>query len=142
MANLSDRLRKLRQEKKLTQEQLGKILGIGKSTISMYENNNSTPDDELKKKITEFFNVSLDYLMGKSDIRNPYTETLKTIDEKYPPVSDVEEAMKIIMTQPGLMLKGELLTDEDKIILANSIQNGLKLAEELRKKRREKMEGK
>lgn len=69
MVNLADRLRILRQEKRLTQDQLGKMFGVGKSTISMYENENSTPDDELKKKLAEFFEVSLDYLMGSSDIK-------------------------------------------------------------------------
>ena len=74
MANFSDRLRQLRLENDLTQEQFGKIFGIVKFTVSLYENGKSTPDDETKKKIAEYFNVSLDYLMGFSDIRNPYKD--------------------------------------------------------------------
>lgn len=73
MSNLSTRIKNLRLESDLTQEQFGKIFGIVKSTVSLYENGKSTPDDETKKKIAEYFNVSLDYLMGFSDIRNPYT---------------------------------------------------------------------
>jgi transcriptional regulator with XRE-family HTH domain len=70
MITLSDRLKELRKENNMTQSDLGKILGVGKTTISMYENGNSTPNDEIKLKIAEYFNVSLDYLLGKSEIKN------------------------------------------------------------------------
>ena len=70
MISLPDRLKELRKSKKLTQTELGKILGVGKTTISMYETNNSTPNDEIKLKIAEYFNVSVDYLLGKTDIKN------------------------------------------------------------------------
>ena len=40
MISLPDRLKELRKSKKLTQTELGKILGVGKTTISMYETNN------------------------------------------------------------------------------------------------------
>lgn len=73
MSTLADRLKELRKSKKLTQTELGKILGVGKTTISMYETNNSTPNDEIKMKISEYFNVSLDYLLGKTDFKN-YTD--------------------------------------------------------------------
>lgn len=73
MATLADRLKEIRKENNLTQSELGKILGVGKTTISMYENGNSTPNDEIKLKIAEDFDVSLDYLLGKTDIRN-YTD--------------------------------------------------------------------
>lgn len=70
MFTLADRIKELRKSNKLTQEELGKILGVGKTTISMYETSNSTPNDEIKLKISEYFNVSLDYLLGKTNIKN------------------------------------------------------------------------
>lgn len=70
MVILADRLKKIRKNNNLTQAELGKILGVGKTTISMYENGNSTPNDEIKLKIAEHFNISLDYLLGKTDIKN------------------------------------------------------------------------
>lgn len=70
--------------------------------------------------------------LTNSDIKEPYKKNTK---EKYPEVHDVEEAMKIILEQPGLMLKGSILSDESKIILANAIQMGLRTAEELEKKK-------
>lgn len=73
MATLADRLKELRKSNNLTQAELGRILGVGKTTVSMYETDNSTPSDEIKLKISEHFNVSLDYLLGKTDKKN-YTE--------------------------------------------------------------------
>ena len=84
MATLKDRLKNLRNEKGLNQEDFGKIFGLVKSTISMYENGHSTPDDELKKKFAKFFDVSLDYLMGESDIKEPAEKLLeKNKDNEY-----------------------------------------------------------
>ena len=70
MITLADRLKELRKSNNLTQEELGKILGVGKTTISMYENGNSTPNDEIKLKIADYFNTSVDYLLGKTNIKN------------------------------------------------------------------------
>lgn len=81
MATIGDRIKQLRLENNLTQEEFGKIFGIVKSTVSMYESNKSTPDDELKKKIAEYFNVSLDWLMGVSDIRNPADEITEAVED-------------------------------------------------------------
>ncbi|NLY44740.1 MAG: helix-turn-helix transcriptional regulator [Tissierella sp.] len=128
---LGDKIRQLREERNLNQLELAKSLNISNTTLSQYESGNRTPSDEIKKAIAEYFNVSLDYLMGASNVRNPYKDNKEEI---YPAVNDVEEAMKIILDQPGLMLKGELLSDESKIILANAIQMGLRTAEELERK--------
>lgn len=49
-------------------------------------------------------------------------------------ITDVKEAMKLILSQPGLMLNGEMLSDESKIALANAIQLGLQYAEQMQKK--------
>lgn len=60
---LSDRLKKLREQNQLTQVQFAKIFGISAGTIGMWETNKRSPDTEMLKKISEYFNVSLDYLL-------------------------------------------------------------------------------
>ncbi|MCI1478089.1 MAG: helix-turn-helix domain-containing protein [Clostridium beijerinckii] len=70
---LGNRIKTLRLEANLTQEEFGKPYSLKKSTVSQYESGSSRPDDELKKRIALDYNVSLDWLMGLSDIRN-YTE--------------------------------------------------------------------
>jgi len=74
MSNLSVRIKELRKENKMTQDEFGKIFGIVKSTVSMYENGHNSPDDDLKVKIADYFDVSLDYLLGRTNIRKYETE--------------------------------------------------------------------
>ena len=65
------RIKLLREEKGLKQEELAKILSIAPSTIGMYERDAREPNDEIKIKMAEYFGVSIDFLLGKSDVRNP-----------------------------------------------------------------------
>lgn len=67
---IGERIRQLRIEKELTQTQLSDIFHIAKSTLSQYENNIRTPNDDIKIKLANYFNVSLDYLLGKTNIKN------------------------------------------------------------------------
>ena len=51
---------------------LAKKLSLSSSaSISQYESGDRIPSDDIKLKMTELFNCTMDYLMGKSDIRNP-----------------------------------------------------------------------
>ncbi|MCG8501992.1 MAG: helix-turn-helix domain-containing protein [Firmicutes bacterium] len=79
---LGKRLKELRVENNLTQEEFGKNFNLRKSTISQYESGKSRPDDDLKKSFAKFFNVTIDYLLGNSDIRNPYEEDKSVIPTK------------------------------------------------------------
>ena len=76
------RIKFLRNEIGLTQEQLAnKLTNVkGKSSIANYENGSNLPSDEVKLKMCELFNCSLDYLMCKSDIRNPEKVDATDID--------------------------------------------------------------
>lgn len=59
-----DRLKELRKNKNLTQEEFGKLFGVAKNTVSYWEANTSKPDIDLVKEIAEYFNVTTDYLLG------------------------------------------------------------------------------
>lgn len=67
MAVLADRIKELRLSKQMTQTEFGNVFGIVKSTISLYESGKSTPNDQIKTQICEYFNVSMDFLHGLSD---------------------------------------------------------------------------
>ncbi|MCL2556400.1 MAG: helix-turn-helix domain-containing protein [Firmicutes bacterium] len=60
-------LRELRQEKDLSQVQLAKITGIGKSTISDWELSRKEPTASSLIKLADFFNISIDELLGRKD---------------------------------------------------------------------------
>jgi len=61
---IGERLADLQKDKKLCQKELAEKLKISTYTVSSYEREKSTPDDEMKIKIAKFFNISLDYLLG------------------------------------------------------------------------------
>lgn len=70
MYNIKDRIKELRKEKGLTQEELAKMLGLSaKSNIANYENGANAPSDEVKLKMCEIFGCTMDYLMGKSEFK-------------------------------------------------------------------------
>lgn len=86
-----ERLSELRKDRGLTQKQLGDALGFATVTISQYERGLNTPDDETKIKLAEFFNVSLDYLMGLSDDWRPPQKTSQLIYLKDVPAQASDE---------------------------------------------------
>lgn len=76
MTKLSDRIKQLRKSAGMTQEQFGKTFGMVKSTVSLYESGKSTPNDEIKQKICEYFDISFDYLLGRTDNKDTAYMTL------------------------------------------------------------------
>ena len=77
---LGNKIKELREEKGLKQEDLAKAMSVSPSTIGMYEINKREPNNELIIKLAAFFDVSVDYLLGKSDIRKPLDIELSDID--------------------------------------------------------------
>ena len=61
------KLKELREEKGLSQVQLGKEIGIAPRTISGYETGTREPDFQTLKKLCKFFGVSSDYLLEMED---------------------------------------------------------------------------
>jgi transcriptional regulator with XRE-family HTH domain len=66
------RLQSLREDNDLTQEELSKILSINRSTLANYEAGTREPNFALLIKIADYFNVSLDYLLGRIDDLKPF----------------------------------------------------------------------
>ena len=74
---VGERLLDLRKEAGLTQDELAEILNINKHSISSYEREKSEPPDAIKIAIANYFNVSIDYLLGISTYEKPFDETKK-----------------------------------------------------------------
>ena len=69
---IGERLKGLRKSKGIKQEELAEIIGVQKSTVSLYELSKNDPSDKVKIAIAKFFNISLDYLIGVIDEPVPY----------------------------------------------------------------------
>ena len=65
-----NRIKLLREELKMTQQELANRLGGAKSTVAMYEKEDRNPSLDVLIKLSEIFNCSIDYILGKSNIRN------------------------------------------------------------------------
>lgn len=69
--SFGERLKKVRIDRGLRQEDIGAIVHVGKSTVSQWENNIHFPDIETIVKIASHLNVSSGYLLGLSDVMTP-----------------------------------------------------------------------
>lgn len=78
------RLRQLRVERGLTIYQLANLAEMSKSAISMYERGQREPSFEILETLADIFNVDMDYLLGKSDIKvkNPVTPNAVFLPEQ------------------------------------------------------------
>ncbi|MBO8161913.1 MAG: helix-turn-helix transcriptional regulator [Thermosipho sp. (in: Bacteria)] len=72
-----ERLKELRLERGLLQKDIAEYLNITRPTIAHYENGTRKPDHETLERLASFFNVSIDYLLGRTNIRNE--ETMQNI---------------------------------------------------------------
>lgn len=64
---LAQRLKELRFEHKITQQEMASKLGISRSTLAGYESENKQPSYDILLKISNVFNISTDYLLGSSN---------------------------------------------------------------------------
>jgi transcriptional regulator with XRE-family HTH domain len=64
------RLRSLRKQKNMTQKDLADIFKLSESTIGMYERDEREPSFEFVKRIADLFNVTTDYLLGRTNDSN------------------------------------------------------------------------
>ncbi|NIK11157.1 transcriptional regulator with XRE-family HTH domain [Alkalibacillus almallahensis] len=73
-----DRLKLLRKKQGRNQEDVASGVGISRARYSHYENNHVEPDIELIRKLADYFNVKVDYLLGRTN--NPHDENEDDFD--------------------------------------------------------------
>ncbi|WP_432662550.1 helix-turn-helix transcriptional regulator [Wukongibacter baidiensis] len=112
---LGDRLKKLRKDKKITQKELAKILNIQNTTLSQYENGVNEPNDEMKVKIADYFGVTIDYLLGRSNVKQINADIDKEANEL------ADEIIEIYI-QKGKIKRGEKITPEQREKILKEIE--------------------
>lgn len=80
-------LKELRMKYNISQQRLGEIIGVSQQSINKYENHNVEPDIKTLMLMADFFNTSIDYLVGYSKENRPETEADKYAEKykKLPP---------------------------------------------------------
>lgn len=112
--NYGHRIARLRGARHLTQEELARKLGITRAALSHYENNRREPDYETIEAIAEYFQVSLDYILGRTnDPHSKLDSSVQMFQES------LELADERILEQFDLTVDGRKLTvDEAKRFIA------------------------
>jgi transcriptional regulator with XRE-family HTH domain len=85
MATVGERIRELREERNWSQEYVGSQIGVKGPSVGRYESMERDPDTETLIKLSDLFEVSLDYLTGRSDERI----TVKVEEEKREDLDDI-----------------------------------------------------
>ena len=98
---IGDKLKKLRQGKKLTQTEFADKIGISRGTYAHYEINKRQPDYQTLIKIARFYDVSTDYLLGVTN--NPSRDENK------------EQKLKEFLEQPGVPYDENTYIPEEKL---------------------------
>lgn len=83
---LYERIRNLREDKDLTQEEIAKYLNLCQRTYSRYENDERSIPIEILAKLADYHKTSVDYLIGRTDIEKPYPPTATSIKKKKKPL--------------------------------------------------------
>lgn len=98
---IGNKIKKLREERRLTQKELAEEMNLAQSTIAMIENDKKEGSTKTLKKLADFFNVTLDYLLSEDDEKdkiNEYEEQNKLFFSKFGKLSpkDKNKIIKMI----------------------------------------------
>jgi len=112
--NIGSRIAKLRDDRGWTQEQTSSLLGISRAALSHYEKNRREPDSETLLKFANLFDVSVDYLVGRT------TAPQNTLDENIRDfVDQLELSDEELLKNFTLTIDGHKLTlDEARRFIA------------------------
>lgn len=105
-----NRLKELRIEKGLLQSDIAKIIDKSERTVGFYETGERDMNTETLAILADFFNCSIDYLLGKSDVRNPEKININDADVAFASgVKALNETNKMIIknTLEALLAKQE-----------------------------------
>ena len=81
---LHKRLKQMRKNERLSQQELADKLGINRSTLAKYEQNERHPPNDVLVNIAEMFNVTTDYLLGRTDSTGARILTPEELEEILP----------------------------------------------------------
>ena len=102
---IGERLKQLRTEKKLRQSDIAEIIGVSRGAYTQYELGLSEPDLSTIQQLASFFDVSTDYLLGRTDERK--NQNINISDSDWPPEAKVlfRDVKKLTPEQLELVTK-------------------------------------
>lgn len=130
---LGERLKDLRKSKKVTQDEVAKVLKITRGAYSHFENNRNEPSLDLLNKLADYFDVTSDYLQGRTDEKN---EAYKLTDKETKDIAiEVQNMVDGMNTDAEINFYGEPMSEEDKELLAAALETALQVSKRAAKKK-------
>lgn len=142
MEILGKRLKQLREQKKkenskFTQGYVADLIGVARTTYTAYENGTKTPPPETINKIADLFDVTTDYLQGRTN--NPMQPNNKlpelTAKDKKDIAKQLERILEAMDSDTGLAFDGEPMDEETKELVKTAIKSNLELTKQLAKQK-------
>lgn len=122
MSKFPDRLKKLREGKNLLSKELAKIINVEPATITNWEKGKRSPKEDMLIKLADYFDCSIDYLLGRTDDCRSivysgklHNQTIEIeIDKGYPHELTAKEVENIIRQLDSVGLDVEKLIQNSK----------------------------
>lgn len=104
-------LKLLRKEYGISQQRLADAIGVSQPSINKYENHNIEPEIDVLKRLADYFNTSIDYIVGYTDVRRKIEHT---------------EVYHLNQLETAIITRFRSLTDDEKRCIDMTIQTFLK----------------
>lgn len=128
MVKYGDRLRSLRENLGLSQKELADRLNINRSTYARYETSSTQPDYDILDALANFYDVSVDYLLGRTNSYQTQTKEERDIAKR------LKQFEAELENSEGLAFDGEPMSDEAKDSLKESMELLFRQTQRINKK--------
>lgn len=119
---VSESLRKIRKAHKLTQQDIANVLGVDRTTYTLYETGSTNPPIETLEKLSNIYNATIGYILGKEE--SNHAERLKKTE--LVSEGDVDPIALLSKDERRLLLSYRVLSEEKKEQLRNQIAEALR----------------
>lgn len=130
-----NRIKELRIKKGINQKELGSIIGAAANSVSQYESGSREPSIEILNKLADYFDVSIDYLLQRSNDEKSDIVLNKNNSLNF---ASPQEALSFILKQEMVANFGgydlETMSDDEIMDMANDIADMLRIVSRKHKK--------
>ncbi|HDR4425052.1 TPA: helix-turn-helix domain-containing protein [Bacillus cereus] len=135
---LGKKIAELRKNQKLSQYDLADRLEFSRGKLANYEQGQREPDYDTLKKIADFFEVSTDYLLDRTEKKELVSNLTPGLSEKEERdiAKDLEKTLEQLEnSDEALMFDGEPIDEHTKEMIRISLENSMRMAKELAKQK-------
>ncbi|WP_195486640.1 helix-turn-helix domain-containing protein [Lacticaseibacillus paracasei] len=130
--NIGERIAMLRKERGWNQQQLADKINVSQSTLAMWETDKRRPNTDALNDLADIFNVSLDFLMYRTNKRRYFELTDKDTKDIAKQAQQIIDGMN---ADASVNFYGEPMTNEQKQSMKDIIEMGLRINREKAKKK-------